>query len=178
MKQNLNYETYSAELDAILESALTGEKDSDRHGVTLFSIALASRSKTIIELGVRQGHTSLPLLMAAKLNGTVLHSVDREATSFVPPDSLGDSWNFYQMDAIQFLEKWESDGKGKIDFIYIDDWHSYEHVKTELAIVDRLVGPSSVILLHDLMYGGTEPFYHSDLALKQGQWGGAGHIGQ
>ena len=58
----------------------------------------------------------------------------------------------------------------KIDVVFVDDWHSYRHVKHQLQYLDQLVGPSSIILLHDLMYGNTEPFYHSDLAHGGDQW--------
>ena len=43
-----------------------------------------------------------------------------------------------------------------------------------LEIADRLVGPSSVILLHDLMWGNHDPFYRCDLTLKSGQWANGG----
>ena len=61
-----------------------------------------------------------------------------------------------------------------IDFAYLDDWHAYDHVKQELELLDPLVVPSSIILAHDLMYGHTEPFYHSDLLVKKGQWAEGG----
>ena len=41
-----------------VERALHGELDSDRHLISIFAMALASRGKTYIELGVREGHTS------------------------------------------------------------------------------------------------------------------------
>ena len=49
------------------------------------------------------------------------------------------------------------------------DFNEY-HVKKQLELLDQLVGPSSIILLHDLMYGNTEPFYHSDLSHAGKQW--------
>jgi len=47
-------------------------------------------------------------------------------------------------------------------------------VKRQLELLDELVSPSSIILLHDLMYGNTNPFYHCDLTLKDGQWANGG----
>ena len=41
-------------------------------------------------------------------------------------------------------------------------------------LLDELVGPSSIILLHDLMYGNTDPFYHVDLSHHEGQWASGG----
>ena len=57
------------DLTKILEMSLNGNGDSDKHIMTLFSIAIGGKSKNIIELGVRGGNTTLPLILAAKLNG-------------------------------------------------------------------------------------------------------------
>lgn len=161
------------DLKLIIEKTVHGKGDSDKHLLTLLGIALGSGAKTIIELGVRNGDTTLPLLNAAKINGGTVHSVDIEKTKFRPTPDLLPNWKFYEKDAIAFLEGWDSDKD--IDLVYIDDWHSYEHVKGELAILDKLVSPSTIIVLHDLMYGGTAPFYHSDLTESAGaQWANGG----
>jgi hypothetical protein len=157
-------------IDNFCDKALYGNLDSDRHIITIFSIALASKGKTFVELGVREGHTTEPLYEAAKLNGGHLWSVDINIpTEFKSNDK---NYTFSQKDSIEFLENWPKDKK--IDLVYVDDWHSYYHVKKQLELLDQLVGPSSVILLHDLMYGNTDPFYHSDLTLKEGQWAEGG----
>ena len=62
----------------------------------------------------------------------------------------------------------------KIDVAFVDDWHSYPHVKRQLELLDELVSPSSIILMHDLMYGNTDPFYHVDLSHHEGQWASGG----
>ena len=90
-------------------------------------------------------------------------------TEFKPNN---ENYTFVQKDSIEFLDEWPKDKR--IDVAYVDDWHSYSHVKKQLEILDQLVGPSSIILLHDLMYGNTDPFYHSDLTLKEGQWADGG----
>jgi predicted O-methyltransferase YrrM len=159
-------------LDGFISLTLTGKGDSDRHVMTLFAIALASKGKTYVELGVREGTSTLPILAATKMNEGKLFSVDVDSLLFDCPEEFEDSWKFVKSDAIEFLANW--DAGMKIDFIYIDDWHSYEHVKKELEIVDKLVGPSSIILLHDLMWGNHDPFYHCDLTLKKGQWAEGG----
>lgn len=163
---------YQSHVDSVLLQTAHGPGDSDRHAATLFAIALASKGKTYLELGVRSGRSSLPILLAAAKNGGKLWSVDINQTEFVCPPELISSWNFQKSDALEFLSNW--DPTLKIDFIYIDDWHSYEHVKAELDFVDKLVGPSSIILLHDLMWGNHDPFYHCDLTLKSGQWANGG----
>lgn len=159
-------------LKKVLNQTLVGTGDSDRHLATLLGIALGSRGKTFLELGVRGGATTLPLLIAAKTLGGKLISVDLNPTDFVCPDDLKPHWEFVQSDAIDFLNKFDS--SIDLDLVYVDDWHSYEHVKRELNLLDMLVSPRTVILLHDLMYGGTTPFYHSELGIKDGQWGNGG----
>jgi len=160
------------ELDLILEKTINGKGDSDSHLATLLGIVLGSKGKTILELGVRNGDSTLPFLLGAKMNNGKLYSVDINETIFVAPNELKKYWEFTKMDAIQYLENW--DVSKSLDIVYIDDWHSYDHVKKELEILDRIVSPSTVILIHDLMYGGTCPFYHSDITLKDGQWANGG----
>jgi predicted O-methyltransferase YrrM len=157
-------------MDNIINKVLHGNGDSDRHLLTLFSIALGSKGKCFVELGVRNGDTTLPLLEAAKLCGGKLYSVDINDTIFEPNDSLKQNWSFVKSDSIEFLKNFDKN----IDLIYIDDWHSYEHVKKQLEILDQKISPSTVVLLHDLMYGDTCPFYHTDLTLDSGQWANGG----
>jgi len=161
-------------MNTIVDKTLQGDGDSDRHLMTLFGMVLGQRPKRILELGVRGGSTTLPLLMAAKAVGAKLVSVDIEPTHFdeMCPEELRPHWEFVQMDALQYLER--LDKSIVQDFVYVDDWHSYPHVAKELALLDQCVSPSSVIVLHDCMYG-TTPFYHSDLTSNAGaQWAGGG----
>jgi len=152
--------------------ALTGEGDSDKHLLSLLSICLSLDAKNIVELGVREGSSTLPLLLAARLNDGNLTSVDVNATSFNPPDFLRKNWKFIKSDAISYLENLKNDEL--IDVIFVDDWHAYDHVKRELELLDSHVNSRSVIILHDLMYGYWDPHYHCDLAVKEGQWANGG----
>tara|TARA_B100000131_G_scaffold258434_1_gene253711 strand:+ start:57 stop:644 length:588 start_codon:yes stop_codon:yes gene_type:complete len=157
-------------MNTFIDKALHGKLDSDRHLISIYAMALASRGKTYVELGVREGHTTEPLYEAAKLNDGHLWSVDINDPSEYKPDN--GHYTFTKSDSIGFLERWPEDKK--IDVVFVDDWHSYKHVKRQLELLDKLVGPSSIILLHDLMYGNTEPFYHADLTLTDGQWAEGG----
>jgi predicted O-methyltransferase YrrM len=159
-------------MNTIVDKTLNGDGDSDRHLTTLFGMVLGQRPKRILELGVRGGSTTLPLLMAAKAVGAKVVSVDVQPTMFQCPDELLPHWEFVQMDALKYLA--ELDKSIVQDFVYVDDWHSYPHVAKELSLLDECVTPSSVVVLHDCMYG-TTPFYHSDLTTNAGaQWEGGG----
>jgi predicted O-methyltransferase YrrM len=155
----------------MLNTVLYGGGDSDKHILTLFGIAIGSGAKNILELGVRSGVTTLPLLMAAQANGGKLTSVDINPTKFESPVDLAANWSFVQSDAIEFLQTTQN---VPYDLVFIDDWHAYAHVKKELELLDSMVTPKSIILLHDLMYGNNEPRYHCDLTLKDGQWADGG----
>jgi predicted O-methyltransferase YrrM len=160
-------------MDVLESKVLVGTGDSDKHLLTLYAIGIGMNAKRILELGVRRGATTVPLLMVANKTGGTLTSVDIEPTEFTPPDSLKSArWKFVQQDALEFLRN-EAPTE-PYDLIYIDDWHAYTHVKNELNEIDRLVSPRSVILVHDLMYGNTCPHYHSDLTLHEGQWADGG----
>ena len=157
-------------MKSLIDKAIHGDMDSDRHLISIFAMELASRGKVFVELGVREGHTTEPLYEAAKLVGAHLWSVDlNDPTKFKPNNG---NYTFVKQDSIKFLEQWPKDKK--IDVAFVDDWHSYPHVKRQLELLDELVSPSSIILLHDLMYGNTDPFYHSDLTHHEGQWASGG----
>jgi len=159
-------------IEDLIKKTLTGSGDSDKHLMFLYSMVIGSHAKTIIELGVRGGDTTFPLTLAAKETDGMVYSVDKQKISFSLPEELHKYNKFYLQDAVSFLNDWDVDKN--IDLILIDDWHAYEHVKAELEILDKLVSPSTVILLHDLMYGDSCPFYHADLTQKEGQWAGGG----
>jgi len=160
-------------LNFLLNKVLTGNGDSDKHLLTMYSIALSINAKNILELGVRNGDTTLPYLLAAKETNGKLESVDINDTTFSCPTDLKNYWTFFKKDALAFLEE-KVVQKVKYDLIYIDDWHSYEHVKKELEYIDQMVKPGSIILLHDLMYGNTCPYYHVDLTACSPQWANGG----
>ncbi len=160
-------------LEQLLFKVKFGHQDSDRHVMTCFSIALQIHAKRILELGVRTGNTTLPFLCAAQELGGMVHSVDLEATTFRCPEDLCVYWKFFQSDAIRWLEERGHEG-AQYDLVYIDDWHSYPHVRRELELIEPMITPSTVILLHDLMYGGAHPDYRSDPDCRDPQWEGGG----
>ena len=52
-------------MKSLIDKAIHGDMDSDRHLISIFAMALASRGKVFVELGVREGHTTDPLYEAA-----------------------------------------------------------------------------------------------------------------
>jgi len=157
----------------LIDQVKFGNQDSDRHTLTCFSIAMQIHARRILELGVRTGNTTFPFLCASAELGGMVHSVDLDPTTFQCPDDLRVYWKFFQSDAIAWLDQRAQEG-GQYDLIYIDDWHSYPHVKRELELIEPMITPSTVILLHDLMYSGAHPHYRSDSDCRDPQWEAGG----
>lgn len=156
-------------LNRTLELRYDGQTNNFPHVLVFFALALQNKATRILELGVREGGSTYPFLVASKiLNGTTT-SVDIKAPIFRCPDDLKPHWNFHQEDARIFLSKIT---EPSYDIIYVDDWHSYSHVKTELELIDRISTPNTIILLHDTMPNSV-PNY--TLTYNQGEeWEGGG----
>ena len=168
---------FQEEFQKVLNRTLTGTEDSDQHLVTMFAIAVQIKAKKILELGVRSGTTTEPLLLACSLTDGTLISVDLNPTSFVPQNELKPRWKFNQMDAIVFLEHAASQNL-RYDLIYVDDWHTYLHVKRELELISKISDFNTVILLHDLMGMGTHPNYFlpASVGFIGTEWEGGGPL--
>lgn len=178
-----NYqEEFSEEFTKILQTTLYGgpgmgytiDGDSDKHLLTLFSIVIQIGAKNILELGVRRGDTSKPLALGAFLTGGQVDAIDIVPTEFNCPEFLKPHYNFIQSDAIKFLE---SIPQGtKYDLVYIDDWHSFEHVFRELQLINAFIDKSTIILLHDLMGNFKAPDYYWSTGTKESdpEWADGG----
>jgi predicted O-methyltransferase YrrM len=140
-----------------LSKTLNPKSDSDQHLVTIFGLVLQTQAKNLLELGVRWGDTSEPMVVGTSMVGGHLTAVDISPTMWVCPEDLKLHYDFIQSDAISFLEK-EVEKGSYYDFVYVDDWHAYKHVKQELELIDKITDKKSLILLHDLM-AGTYPEY-------------------
>lgn len=158
-------------LQDLVNQSLYENGDSDWHAMTIFSIAIQIKAKKILELGTRDGRTTMPLLLAASMTNGSVTSVDINDTPFNCPDEFKANWNFIKSDAIEFLSK-----QGQIyDLILVDDWHTYLHVKKELELIDKLITPNSVILLHDLMAMNHPVYFQPESSSwNGGEWEGGG----
>lgn len=143
-------------ISKIIQQSVNGQSDSEQLLCAIFGIALATRGKNFLELGVRGGDTTLPLLIASNYLGATLVSVDKNQHSFDCPQQLKNHWHFIQSDAIEFLRN----NNAHYDLIFIDDWHECNHVQQELSLIEKFCTKSTIILLHDLMYNGSYPEYN------------------
>lgn len=175
----MNNKTFDDLLGQIINTTLFGgpgqgftkHGDSDLHLMTLFSLVLQLRAKNILELGVRHGDTSLPLAMGCYLTGGQVDAIDLFQTEFDCPEILRPHYNFIQSDAIEFLEK----NTKKYDIIWVDDFHSFNHVKQELELISKFADKNTLILLHDLMGNGRAPDYYLPLdEMHPSEWAEGG----
>lgn len=159
---------------------LQNKKDIDEHILTLFALTLSVKPTTVYELGVRTARSTLPFLYASQMINSKVISVDVNdpQPDFNFPDEWKEKWQFLRKDALEFLKndfpilrKTRNTIQQEAgDIIYIDDWHAGDHVKKELELISDIVTPKDVIILHDLMYGNSQPHYRSVENPTDKQW--------
>lgn len=155
---------------ALIDLTLNSNTDSSRHYMTFFTLVLSLKAKTVLELGVRDGGSTIPFLMGLSYTNGHLTSVDIN-DNLILRNKLQEykHWNFIVSDAISFLQ---NDNK-IYDIIFIDDWHDGDHVLQELNLVKNKINENSLILMHDTMCWNTEPNYHYYLD-KEGEFANGG----
>jgi hypothetical protein len=166
--------------ELMIDLVTRNEQDIDEHILTLFSLTLSLKPTTIYELGVRTARSTFPFLYASHIVKSNVISVDINdiRPDIMFPEDWKKRWQFYKKDALEFLEKdfpifrnlRNSIQQESGDIIYIDDWHAGDHVEKELALISDLVTPKDLIILHDLMYGNSQPHYRSVENPKDKQW--------
>jgi len=124
--------------------------DTSHHLPTLSLLITEFRLRTVVELGVRTGVSTLALLEAtAPLQGSVL-SVDvepcREARRRVAEAGLDGHWRFVQMSD---LELPDAEIPDPIDLLFVDTTHLFDHTLAELDKYGPRLRPGAWIALHD-----------------------------
>ena len=155
----------------LLSLTNTNAQDIDEHLLTLFSLTVSMKPKTIIEPGARSARSTYAFLLGAREVGSKVISCDINdpQPSIHLSGDLKTRWSFYKKDAHEFLENdFPSLYEGGI--VYIDDWHTGDHVRKELELIEDHIRPMDIILLHDLMYGNSQPNYKSVESPKDKQW--------
>ena len=170
-------------IDLLTHLTLENKEDIDEHLMTLFAMTLSMKPSIIVELGVRSGRSTLAFLCGCESVNARLYSVDinNPTLSFNFPGAWTQSfgghqrWTFMKKDALKFLEEdFPSLWNDKGNIIYIDDWHAGDHVKKELELISPYVSPRDLIILHDLMYGDSQPNYRSVENPEDKQWDNGG----
>lgn len=122
--------------------------------------------RVVVELGVREGCSSFAFEGATGLLGADLYGFDLEQPSLAP-------WNMYaklqdegrgmftQRDSVVAAQEWPEIVGKRIDVLYIDTWHTYNHTLNELLAWEPHLADKAMILLHDSNIP-MEPRQHKD----------------
>lgn len=118
--------------------------DIHQHLPTLFEYG--KTAERIIELGVRDGDSTTAFMAGIEIGGGELWSCDTVAPKFLKQyQETCDRWTFELGDDVERAPY----APNKVDVVFIDTSHAYEHTKAELEVYGSKVKPGGVILLHD-----------------------------
>ena len=136
--------------DDVLKNASIGT-DITAHVVRLynFTVQLPVKEKIVVELGVRNGNSTVALLAAVNDSGGHLYSVDIAACHGVQERYKDEpNWTFIHGDDMEVVKRWNK----SIDHLFIDTSHTVDHTLMELQEWGKWVKQGGIITLHDI-YG-------------------------
>jgi len=142
--------TASNPLPVTIDAMRAPPSDISHHLPTLSLLITEFRLRTIVELGVRTGVSTLALLEAtAAIGGSVL-SVDiepcAEARRRVDDAGLDRHWRFVQASDLDLPDAEIPD---PIDLLFVDTTHLYDHTLAELGKFGSRLAPGAWVALHD-----------------------------
>jgi predicted O-methyltransferase YrrM len=125
------------------------DSDINEHLPTLFLLIIEFDLKRTLELGVREGNSTVALTEAASRIDGHVWSIDvdicNEAKQRLKLLGLEKYWSFTQGDDITIGQNWNQ----KVDHIFIDTSHSYKHTLSELKNYIKFLEPRGFITFHD-----------------------------
>lgn len=135
--------------------------DIHQHLTTLHGLVTSIGAKTVLELGVNTGESTIALLEAVAATDGKLISVDQQDLPQTRPMleryGLTGRWEFHLMDDIKFgTEVWP---KGKLaDLIFVDTSHIFDHTKREIEVYEPILRPGGIMVFHDTVtcYDGVQ----------------------
>ena len=123
-----------------------GNSDIVGHLPTL-NCKASVQGAVVLELGVRSGESTCAFLAAAEAHGGHVWSVDIDPPSVPAEWHDNDGWTFLQGDDMD--PEIQARTPRKVDVLFIDTSHCYQHTLDELTVYGPRVRHGGVILLHD-----------------------------
>jgi predicted O-methyltransferase YrrM len=158
----------------ILQSLIDLNADTSQCVSLLYAIPIMRKAEDILELGVRQGISTIALLTACRRLKASLVSLDVdpcvEAEQRVKSFELENFWSFVLQDDREWLKHADD---YTFEIVFIDTDHNYEHMMTELTQCDILLAKHGVMLVHDTLapnYADIIEAINDFLTLKKGKY--------
>ena len=132
-----------------LEHRMVIHTDISDHLCTLYMLTVEFNLKKILELGTRNGESTIALLQAAhEINGEVT-SIDIDSCSYaknmISHLNLSEKWSFIQNNDLDV--EWNQ----VIDHLFIDTSHTYDQTIAELKKYEPFVKSGGIITIHDIV---------------------------
>lgn len=128
---------------ALYDRALAESADLGPHVEVLASTVRDLNAQRVIELGVRDGHSTGALLYGLEATGGSLWSVDINP----PPFTAIPRWTFVYGDDTDPAVVAQL--PTEVDLVFIDTSHAWAHTLIELEEYVPRVRPGGLVLLHD-----------------------------
>ena len=125
------------------------ESDISDHLTTLFLLTAEFNLKRILELGVRDGLSTIALTEAASQIDGHVWSIDIDSCDLakkkIAQINLNKYWTFIQGNDIEIGNSW----KQELDHIFIDTSHVYQHTLDEINTYEKFLVKNGFITFHD-----------------------------
>lgn len=136
---------------AAVQDQARRDTDIADHLPTIFSETVRAEPDTIVELGVRDGESTAVFEAVARDCGADLISVDIDESRY---NSDYEGRSFVQTDDVEFAERFDEwcgnrDVSSRIDLLFIDTSHLYEHTVEEIDAWFPYLADDGVALFHD-----------------------------
>jgi cephalosporin hydroxylase len=129
----------------LFDIVVTTPSDINEHLMHLHRLVVAHNMKSVIELGVRHGNSTIALLHALDKTGGHLWSVD-----------VAKQWNGLESDRWTFIEGDDLSDEVMmklplyaIDLVFIDTYHGYQQTVNEITKYKPLVRSGGMMAFHD-----------------------------
>ena len=127
----------------------------------LAALVEAKKPQILVETGTFEAKTTFRLFGAmmsyAALHGSILFTVESDFDRFDRAQRLIASWPALASTGVQVIhedaERFLTAGvlKKGVDFVFLDDDHTAEHVHREIALCAPLMRPGGIIAVHDVI---------------------------
>jgi len=149
------------------------DTDSSSHLPAIFTYSYLKQPARILEVGVASGGTTSTFHRAAQFSNAKLIGVEIQ-DQFAPTYSNLNNALFLCMDDLDFPEYYKNSefNNKKMDVIFIDTSHEYEHTLQEIKIFAPLLDENGLMLFHD---SNVTPLHNNTKYLRLNNTAGFAH---